>query len=202
MIQGTIKGILAGLCISIGGSVFLSCESKVVGSIFFCVALLVICMFGFALFTGKVGFLAVNHTKNDFRDVLTSLLGNLIGCVLFGLMVQVGSPKLIATAQTICTAKLAETIWEALIRAFFCGVLMYAAVWVYRNKNSISAIFFCVPVFILSGFEHSIANMFYFAVSGFFTWDALVYIVLIVLGNSIGGLFIPFMMNLCEKTKA
>ncbi|MBP3322587.1 MAG: formate/nitrite transporter family protein [Clostridia bacterium] len=200
MFQGLIKGILAGLCISIGGTVFLSCESKVVGAIFFCVALLAICMCGFALFTGKVGFLAISHKKNDFRDVLTSLLGNLIGCVLFGLMIQVGVPKLIPTAQTICTAKLAQTVWEALIRAFFCGVLMYLAVWIYRNKNSSLAIFFCVPVFILSGFEHSIANMFYFSVAGFFTWDALLYIVLIVLGNSVGGLLIPLMLKACEKS--
>ena len=92
MRQDTIKGILAGLCISIGGSVFLSCESKVVGAIFFCVALLAICMYGFALFTGKVVFLAVNHTKKDFLGVLASLIGNFIGCVIFGLMIQVGVP--------------------------------------------------------------------------------------------------------------
>ena len=48
-------------------------------------------------------------------------------------------------------------------RVFFagvlCGILMYTAVWVYKQKNTAAAIFFCVPVFILAGFEHSIADM-------------------------------------------
>lgn len=202
MKQGIVKGILAGLCISIGGSVFLSCENKVVGAIFFSVALLVICMFGFALFTGKVGFLAVNHKKSDFIDVSASLIGNFIGCVVFGLMIYFGASKLITAAETICTAKLTQTVWEALIRAFFCGVLMYVAVWIYRNKNSIAAIFFCVPAFILSGFEHSIANMFYFTVAGFFNFESLLYILIIVLGNSLGGIFVPMMLKLCEEKKA
>ena len=201
MKQGIIKAILAGFCIAIGGSVFLSCESKVVGALFFCVALLTICMFGFALFTGKVGFLAVSHTKTDLRDVLSSLIGNFIGCVFFGITIRIGLSKLIPVAQTICDAKLTQNIAEAIIRAFFCGALMFIAVWVYREKKSISAIFFCVPAFILSGFEHSIANMFYFAVAGYFNIESLLYIILIVLGNSLGGMFIPAFLKLCEEKK-
>ena len=201
MKQGTIKGFLAGLCIAIGGSVFLSCEEKLVGAVFFCVALLTICMFGFALFTGKVGFLATSHTKTDIRDVLTSLLGNFIGCVFFGIAIRIGLSKLIPVAQTICDAKLTQNVGEAVIRAFFCGVLMFVAVWIYRTKNSISAIFFCVPAFILSGFEHSIANMFYFSVAGYFNTQSLIYIILIVLGNSLGGMFIPALLKLCEEKK-
>ena len=193
-----IKGILAGLCISIGGSVYLSCENKVVGAIFFSVALLTICMMGFSLFTGKVGFLATDHSKEEILGVIGSIFGNLVGCVLFGMAIGLGVSKLTDTAYAICVAKLTQTVGESLIRAFFCGVLMYAAVWIYRNKNSTLAIFFCVPAFILSGFEHSIANMFYFSVAGLFTTDALIYISLIVIGNTLGALFIPAMLN-CDK---
>ena len=51
-----LDAVLAGICIGIGGTVFLSCESKIAGAVFFCVGLFAICTFGFNLFTGKVGY--------------------------------------------------------------------------------------------------------------------------------------------------
>ena len=49
--------ILAGVSISIGGTVFLSLDNKIVGSIFFSLGLFAVCTFGFNLFTGKVGYI-------------------------------------------------------------------------------------------------------------------------------------------------
>ena len=55
-------------------------------------------------------------------------------------------------------------------------------------------ILFCIPVFVLSGFEHSIADMFYFALAGaMFRPGSLLFLFLVVLGNSAGGLFIPLL---------
>ena len=51
-----LYSVLGGVCIGIGGVVFLSCENKVVGAVFFCLGLFAICTFGFNLFTGKVGY--------------------------------------------------------------------------------------------------------------------------------------------------
>ena len=73
---------------------------------------------------------------------------------------------------------------------------MYIAVWVYQKKNSIVGILFCIPVFILSGFEHSIADMYYFALARIFTLEAAVYIALVVLGNTAGSLIIPLLMKI------
>ena len=159
-------------------------------------------MFGFSLYTGKIGYIVREHSANDLAVLFEGLLGNAIGCAVFGVLAGIGLPALVASAQTICTAKLAQSALQALIRAFFCGVLMYAAVWIYRSKSSVIGIFICVPVFILSGFDHSIANMFYFSLSGFFNPQSLVYIAIIVLGNSIGGMCIPFLEELAaEKNK-
>ena len=83
-----------------------------------------------------------------------------------------------------------------MIRGFFCGVLMYTAVWIYREKKTALGILFCIPVFILAGFEHSIADMFYFSLAGLFKTRALVFLLLVVLGNSLGGLFIPAVQSL------
>ena len=190
--RGVINGFLAGLCIAIGGSVYSSCENRYVGAFLFSVALFTICVFGFSLYTGKIGYIVENHKKSDFAVLFSGLLGNAIGCALFGVLISIAQPQLAAAAQTICTAKLAQGAIPAVIRAFFCGVLMYIAVQVYKVKDNPIGIFICIPVFILSGFEHSIANMFYFSAAGFFNLPSLYYIALIVLGNSLGGMCIPF----------
>ena len=57
MLKKIASGIAAGICICLGGAVFLAVEKRIVGAVLFSVALLCICMKGYALFTGKVGFL-------------------------------------------------------------------------------------------------------------------------------------------------
>jgi nitrite transporter NirC len=78
---------------------------------------------------------------------------------------------------------------------------MYLAVSVYREGKGISGIFFAVPVFILSGFEHSIANMFYFGASGIVSLKAFTYLWTVILGNSIGGMLLPALQMLGRKEK-
>ncbi len=194
-------GIIAGLLIGIGGSVFLACENKVVGAILFSVALLCICMRGFFLFTGKVGFLVSSHQKADVQGVLCSLLGNLIGTFVTGVAIRYTFPAYAEKALGMCEAKLEQGIPDTIIRAIFCGMLMYLAVVIYRENKSISGIFFCVPVFILSGFEHSIANMFYFAASGIVSLQACGYLWIVILGNAVGGMLIPALLLLCKEKK-
>ena len=67
-----------------------------------------------------------------------------------------------------------------------------------KLKGTLAGIFFCVPVFILSGFEHSIANMFYFGASGIVNIDMIVYILVVIAGNSIGGMAMPI-LNILGK---
>ena len=45
--------------------------------------------------------------------------------------------------------------------------------------------------FIICGFEHCVADMFYFALAGVYTGKSLIAILFIIIGNSIGGLFVP-----------
>ncbi len=193
MLKKLIDGILAGIMITIGGSVFLSCceGNKPLGAILFSVALLCICFKGYSLFTGKVGFMLENANKDGFATLLLGLLGNAIGTVGGGFAVKYAVPSVIGAANTVCEAKLTQSVGQVIVRAIFCGILMYLAVSIFKENKSISGIFFCVPVFILSGFEHSIANMFYFAASDIVSLEAFGYLWLVILGNSIGGLLMP-----------
>ena len=192
--------------IAIGGTVFLACYgdgsvlNKAIGAVFFSVALLCICYKGYSLFTGKIGYIPEKHDGEAFSILLWGLLGNLIATVALGLALRAAIPSIGGVAEAICTAKLTQAWWQTLIRGIFCGILMYLAVSIYRDKKSISAIFFCVPVFILAGFEHSIANMFYFGAAGmFFSVDAVVYLVIVVLGNTLGGMLMPALAMIKPK---
>ena len=193
--------IAAGIFISIGGAVFLSCENSVVGAVFFSVALLSICFMGLYLFTGKVGFLAVSHTGREIAEVSLTLLGNLIGTFLGGILVSEAKPKLMENAIARCLPRLEMGVLPILITAFFCGILMYTAVAIYKEKGSPLGIFFCVPVFILSGFEHSIADMFYFFCARMFSGEVFLFLLLVVIGNAVGGMFIPALRRLAEEKK-
>ena len=197
MLRGSlIDGVLAGAMVSIGGAVLLSCDNKVVGAVLFCIALLSICWFGFNLYTGKVGFLLADHSGAALTQAFLGLLGNALGTLLFGLMIAAALPPLREAALAACEKRLMQLPWQTLLRGFFCGMLMYTAVWVYRERKTPLGILFCIPVFILSGFEHSIADMFYFALAGLFRLQSLWFLLLVVLGNSLGGLFIPFLQRL------
>ena len=205
-VQNIVNGLLAGIMIAIGGSVFLSCfgdgslVNKAIGALFFSVALLCICYKGYSLFTGKVGYIPEKHDGEAFSILLWGLLGNLIATVALGYALRAAIPSIGGVAEALCTAKLTQSWWQTLIRGIFCGILMYQAVSIYRDKKSISAIFFCVPVFILAGFEHSIANMFYFGAAGtFFSLDTVIYLAIVVAGNAVGGMLMPLLAMIKPK---
>jgi len=199
MLRRIISGISAGLMVSIGGCVFLALandvQTKFVGAVLFAVALLVICYRGYSLFTGKVGFMVDDYSKNAWSVLLWGLLGNAIGTVIMGLAVKYAIPALAETARTACEARLEQEIGQSIIRGMLCGVLMYLAVCVYKSKNTISGIIFCIPVFILSGFEHSVADMFYFAASGIVKPEVFIFIAIIIISNGLGAI----MMALLER---
>ena len=196
-----VNAVLAGIFIGMAGNVFLSVENRVVGAFLFGFGLLTIVCCGFKLYTGAIGYL-VNQKGNAPRYVLDLCFiwaGNFIGTNLVGLAVRharIGS-AVAARAEALCRIKLADTLPSWLILSFFCGILMYLAVETFRRKDDyapvlrIVVLFLCVAIFILSGFEHCVANMFYFAAAGLWNADSLVAILVMTLGNSLGGMLLP-----------
>ena len=191
MLSKFMSGISAGILITIGGTVFLSCENRYVGAVLFSVALLCICYKGYSLFTGKIGFIPENNSKPAHSVLWLGLLGNLVATIIGGMLIRYAITSVGNTAEQICFSKLELTIPEIFIRAIFCGILMYLAVSIFRDKQSITGIIFCIPVFILSGFEHSIADMFYFSAAGILNLEAFVFIIIVLVGNAVGGMLLP-----------
>ena len=118
-----ISGILSGLLVSIGGIVFLSCESRYVGAVLFSVALLCICYKGYYLFTGKVGLAVEKGGKHKIRDLILGLIGNAAGAYAIGIMMALVKPSLYEKAMTLVNGKLSLPldqvfVAEALMRSY------------------------------------------------------------------------------------
>lgn len=186
---------MTGFAIGIGGTVYLSCDNKYVGSFLFGTGLFVILSFGFNLFTGKVGY-AVENKISYLGDLVVIWLGNLVGTVVMGGMILCTRISGIGEkAADICAVKFSDTYLSIFFLAFFCGMLMFIAADGFKKienpAGKMLAVFLPVMVFILSGYEHCIANMFYFTVAGVWSVNTVIYLLVMTLGNAAGGCFIP-----------
>ncbi len=198
-----IKGFYAGILISIGGIAYLGIENKIVGSFIFSFGLLTICMYSFNLYTGKVGYILVNKISYVI-ELLISLIGNFLGTLTIGSLMRLTRfENYIQTATNIVNTKLNDNILSIFILAVMCGMIMYIAVNNYKKENDVigkyMTIFMGVMAFILCGFEHCVANMFYFSIAGAFSLKAIGYLLVMVLGNSIGSVIIALPYNMYNK---
>lgn len=177
------KSISAGICVSIGCKIYLSCENKYIGAILFSIGLIAILILDFNLFTGKVCY------SSSYEDLKITLIGNAIGCILFGITFPTEA------AQTLCVLKLQDNLFNIFIKAFYCNILIYIAVESYKRKNILLPTLFCIPVFILSGYEHSIADITYFVMARNFSFESLLFILIVIFGNFTSGILISHLQN-------
>lgn len=180
-----VRGVLAGLMISIGGYVYLGCENRVVGAVFFTVGLITITLFGFDLYTGKIGYW-LGQSRQERWQTLLSLPCNAVGCLIAGLARRPAGAVL-----ALCEARLAKAPLTLLVDGIFCGILIFICVEIYKTRGTVLGILICIPTFILCRFEHSIADVFYFCNARIFSWQAVLVVVLVALGNALGALIIP-----------
>lgn len=189
-----VKSILAGIFIGIGCIAFLMCENKIVGAIWFTVGLFSILALKLNLFTGKVCYMI---EKKNYDEVGITLLGNFIGTGIIALLMRLSRlSSLLPKANEIVSVKLNDSLLSLFFLAILCNILIYLAVEIF-NKDSdlrgIVALFFGVGIFVLCGFEHCIADMVYFNLTLTYSWDMLLRLFVIILGNTIGGIGIRYL---------
>lgn len=194
-----LKAITAGLYIGIAGLVYLSVEQRIVGAFLFSTGLLMVVAKGYFLYTGKIGYL-LPYQKGFGKMILLTLLGNFMGIATVGILfLFTGKTDIVSLAETIVTTKLAIRPLQSLILAIFCGMLMYTGVHGYKSIDNpiikVLIVILSVMIFILAGFEHSIANLLYLVLAKAFTIKALIYVLIWVIGNLIGAV----VLNLAEE---
>ena len=191
-----LDAIFAGIFIGIAGTVYLCSANPVMGAFLFGFGLLTIVCFQLKLFTGAVGYLVEQgkNFHNYLLDLLLIWLGNLAGCAAVGYAVRATRTlNVIRTkVENIVAVKTADSPASLFILAIFCGMLMFTAVDAFKNEKLPGVcrpvmVFLCVMVFILSGFEHCIANMYYFSAADAWNINTLILTLLMTLGNSVGG---------------
>ena len=195
-----ILAILAGICISLGSLAYLSSPNAVVGALFFTVGLFMVLFFDFNLFTGRICF-SLEKKPSYIINLIVIWLGNLAGALSTGYLLRLTRLEtLFEKCNSICQTKLNDGLHSLFILAIFCNILIFVAVYGYKKADEgwkkCLALFFGVSVFVLCGFEHCVADMFYLSFANVWSWSALGRILLITLGNIIGGLVIPLLLKL------
>lgn len=194
-----VSSIFSGVLISIGGLAYLSMKniSVFLGSFLFSLGLLSIVCFKLYLFTGKIGYVFDNKISY-LGDLVVCWLGNLVGALCIGYSMRCTRLELVDVCKEISMAKLNDNVFSVFILSILCGMMIYIAVEIQKKEilNCFKLIGLILPVmvFIVSGFEHCVANMFYFSYSNVWSVNAILYILLMTLGNSIGSIVL-WLMN-------
>ena len=186
--------IAAGMMIAIGGIIFLTL-SGLEGALLFSMGLLTILCLKLELFTGKAGLLATKEIKPG--KLLEIWIGNFIGTLGMALMLLL-TPRgieLSNKAMEIVAIRLANGFFVNLIYGIFCGMLMFMSVktWQFTNGNPFYAMM-PVGIFIVCGFNHCVADMFYLHMGCLHISDYLV-LIPTTIGNLIGCNIIPWAIN-------
>ena len=176
--------IFAGLLIGVGGLVYLR-VGGVAGAVLFAFGLLSVVMCGAQLFTGKSGFMPYR----DFPKLVAMIALNAVGCAIAALIASYSSSEaLVANLNTIIDARLAASWHKILVTSVGTGMIMTLAVYGARQKHYLPLLF-GVPVFILCGLPHCVADAFYYAAAAFygeFEWSLLIAWLWAIVGNYIG----------------
>lgn len=176
--------ILAGICISIGCVVNLR-VGGVAGAVLFAFGLTTVVYYGLKLYTGTAGFI---RRQGDWSMLIMVLIGNIIGCLLTAWLIAYAQPDCIEPASKILAGRLTKGPLACFLLAIGCGFIMTTAVE-FARKGKMLPLVFGVPVFILCGFAHSIADAFYFLVSPaeqVLQTEILIVYLSEVLGNFVG----------------
>ncbi|MDD7306198.1 MAG: formate/nitrite transporter family protein [Peptoniphilaceae bacterium] len=200
-----IYAIMAGIFIGLGGVVFLMIDNKYLGSLMFSVGLFGVCTLGYNLFTGKVGYFFYEDKKSYTIFLAKVLLANTLGAVFVAFLLSLtrNGNALEEKALLLVNAKLADSYLSLFVLGILCNIFVVFGVEQYKNNphqvGKYLGLIFGVMVFIISGFEHSIADIFYFAMAKVISFDALIRLFLIICGNCLGGLLVPTVRLLDRK---
>lgn len=218
-----ILGAFAGMFIGFAGIASTTSSAtienasiaRLVSACVFPAGMAMVLIAGSELFTGNnLIMIAFLEKKIRLMDMLKNwffvYIGNFIGASFVAVLVVYGhtpglydgklAEKMVAAAQT----RVVQTFPEAFIRGILCNILVCIAVWAAFAAKKVSGkllmSFWPVMLFVLCGFEHSIADM-YFGVAGLLTaqeygiaakgltWGSFLLknLLPVTLGNLVGG---------------
>ena len=216
-----ILGSMAGIYVGLGGFAFIVISQtlgnidiglkKFAGSAVFPVGLMLVVFSGSELFTGNnLMTMALMDKKISLKGLLRNwflvYLGNFLGSVILAYLIyrsQLVTGSVLDSVISVGDAKTSLNFEAAFIRGILCNILVVLAVWISASSQDIIsrifALWFPVMLFVLCGFEHSIANMLFIPLAKFAglnsTWLDIwtSNLIPVTLGNIFGGaIIVPF----------
>lgn len=179
-------GVVAGALIACAGaaSTLAAASFPFLKALIFPFGLLLICYGKFELFTGNIYKIGGNNTfseDNKFGLLTTNYISNFIGAFLVSQLIKV-------PAEAMLFDKIGAGVWRIFLLAIACNFLVCLGVKLF--KTSPLATYLCVALFVACGFEHSIADMYYFCCLPFdplYVIGAFSVLMIVTCGNIIGG---------------
>lgn len=178
LMAGAYLGIGIVLVFTVAGQLDPSVRPMVMG-MSFGIALTLVIFAGSELFTGHTMYMTIGWLKETvtgadvFRAWGASWAGNLMGAMLFGIMVALGHGALYNESSDLLNAVASTKMNKGPVQLFFlailCNWLVCLAIWTAARTENDAAkcilIFWCLYAFFASGFEHSVANMAVFSMA-------------------------------------
>ena len=177
--------IFAGILISLGGIAYLK-VGGLSGALLFAFGLVSVVNYKLPLFTGRAGFVKLN--ANGLTELFVTWLGNLVGCALIGTFVGGGDAVLRECSAFAISSRYCLDIAHVFFSGVLCGIIMTTAVK-FASKGEYIPLLLGVPLFILCGFSHSIADLFYLSTMQFptqFGFNIVVAYLVVFFGNFVG----------------
>lgn len=212
-----LKGILAGAAIGFGGFLYILMTfllnneiGKVLGSVLFSVGLFTVCACSLSLYTGKIGLVyEKKQTLSFYLSLPIMIIGNAIGAIGLGYLCYFifRNTDLINTAIAASDKRLVFTSFDNFLacslQSLLCGLCVYLAVksFAYKKISFLGTLLLVLFVFIFvyCGFQHCIANMFYFSFANGWCGNAAINLVLCILFNSIGPVIGVLLLKANQK---
>ncbi len=211
----SILGVMAGIFVGLGGYAYIvvmqtlgSLDTglmKFFGAAVFPVGLMLVVFSGSELFTGNnLMTMGLMDRKISLAGMLKNwffvYLGNFIGSVILAYIIhksQLVSKDVLTTTLNVGVTKTSLSFQAAFLRGILCNILVVLAVWTASASLDIASrilsMWFPVMLFVLSGFEHCVANMFLLPLAKFsglnITWGTIwmTNLIPVTLGNIVGG---------------
>jgi formate/nitrite transporter FocA (FNT family) len=192
MIKLFRSSIFAGIAIGTAGFGFLASgiQSEVygslVGAVLFSFGLLTVLGYKLKLYTGTAGYI----NRNEVGQLFLILLGNITGCLCVALLTRMSPMDIQASAQKIMELRLGTGPLRCGLLAIGCGFIMTTCVQ-FGRQGQYLPLLLGVPLFIVCGFPHCVADAFYFlcvpvAFVKAHILQILTLYVCVVLGNLLG----------------
>lgn len=186
------SALMAGVMTGMGGAAFLGADNREVGSFLFSIGMFASLSMGLPLYIGRCAP-AILDTPRKYNTLPLMLLGNLVGAILCGLVYGLA---VTSRAPDLLSARMTQSFFSTLARGLFCGMIIYAGAysWTHMETSKPVGTLLAVTAFVVSSFENSIADAFYFSAAYFqtgqFVIGVLPFMVAATLGNTIGPILL------------